>query len=248
MLLTGLDSEFLQYLLAQRFQPGDRLPSLAEISEQTGVGMGKLREQFEVARMLGLVEASPRRGIIRTDYDFLPAVRLSLMVALAIDPKAFEAFGSLRAHLESAYWEEAVARLTDEDKAELRRLVRIAVAKLNQTRIQIPYREHRELHLRIYRRLNNPFVVGLLEAYWEAYEAVELNTYADYGYLQEVWRYHEWIVEAICAGEVDRGKELLIEHMALLNNRGVPVEIPVTPPLRNIVGRAGSQPFTSQHP
>jgi DNA-binding FadR family transcriptional regulator len=68
-------------------------------------------------------------------------------------------------------------------------------------------------------------VVGLLEAYWDGYEAVELNTFADLGYLQAVWRYHDAIVEAICAGEVAEGKRLLTEHMQLLNARGAPMEM-----------------------
>ena len=226
MIADKIDSEFLQYLLAHGHTPGERLPSLNEISEETGLSVGKLREQFEVARMLGLVEASPRRGIVRTGYDFRPGVRLSLMVAMAIDPSNFNAFSSLRAHLETAYWDEAVVLLTEEDLAHLRGLVTSAWEKLGQPRIQIPYQEHRELHLTIFHRLNNPFVVGLLGAYWDAYEAVELNTFADLGYLQSVWRYHARIVAAICDGEYAAGKRLLIEHMQLLSARGAPMELP----------------------
>jgi DNA-binding FadR family transcriptional regulator len=225
MILSQLDSDFLRYLLANGHTPGDRLPSLNEISATTGMSVGKLREQFEVARALGLVDASPRRGIVRTGYDFLPAVRLSLLVALAIDPGYFAAFSGLRAHLETAYWDEAVVLLTEADKERLRELVRSAWDKLSVPRIQIPFQEHRELHLTIYRRLANPFVVGILEAYWDGYEAVELNTFADLGYLQAVWRYHEAIVAAISAGEVVEGKRLLVEHMQLLNARGAPMEM-----------------------
>jgi DNA-binding FadR family transcriptional regulator len=148
------------------------------------------------------------------------------MVALAIDPAHFDAFSSLRGHLETAYWDEAVVLLTEEDLARLRSLVAAAWEKMGQPRIQIPYQEHRELHLTIYQRLDNPFVVGLLGAYWDAYEAVELNTFADLGYLQAVWRYHERIVAAICAGEFAEGKRLLVEHMQLLSARGTPMELP----------------------
>jgi DNA-binding FadR family transcriptional regulator len=209
MILSQLDSDFLRYLLANGHTPGDRLPSLNEISATTGMSVGKLREQFEVARALGLVDASPRRGIVRTGYDFLPAVRLSLLVALAIDPGYFAAFSGLRAHLETAYWDEAVVLLTDEDKERLRELVRSAWDKLSVPRIQIPFQEHRELHLTIYRRLANPFVVGILEAYWDGYEAVELNTFADLGYLQAVWRYHEAIVDCHLRGESGRGQTIV---------------------------------------
>jgi DNA-binding FadR family transcriptional regulator len=226
---SRIDSEFLRYLFVQGCKPGDRLPSLTELSEQTGVSVGKLREQMEVARMLGLIEASPRRGITRTAYDFSPPVRLSLLAALAIDHRYFDAFSSLRGHLEVAYWDEAVVLLTPADCERLCVLVRVALEKLNQPRVQIPYQEHRELHLTIFRRLNNPFVIGLLEAYWDAYEAVELNTYADYAYLQKVWDYHDRMVAAIAAGEHAQGKVLLIEHMKLLSSRGISMESSANP-------------------
>lgn len=222
------DSDFLRYLLASGLQTGDRLPSLQDLSNELNVSVSKLREQMEVARMLGIVEASPRRGIVRTPYTFSPPVRLSLLTALAEDRHHFEQFGSLRAHLELAYWHEAVALLTQEDKQELRDLIVRAQAKLSQPRIQIPAQEHRELHLSIFRRLNNPFVLGLLEAYWDAYEAAELNTYADYSYLCEVWGYHDRIVSAIEEGNMELGRQLLREHMQLLNHRGVAIETPST--------------------
>jgi len=74
-------------------------------------------------------------------------------------------------------------------------------------------------------------VLGLLAAYWDAYEAVELNTYADYSYLQEVWIYHERIAKAIEAGDHAAGKELLIQHMRLIDKMGVAHElsIPTSP-------------------
>ena len=227
MVQSSIDSDFLRYLFENEGKPGDRLPALAELSETTGVSVGKLREQLEVARMLGLVEASPRRGIVRTEYDFLPPVRLSLLAALATERRHFDAFSSLRSHLELAYWDEAVALLQPEDIAHLREQVARAWEKLDHPRIQIPIHEHRELHLAIFRRLNNPFVLGLLEAYWDGYEAVELNTYADYGYLRSVWEFHGRIVEAIVAGDCALGKHLLREHMQLLTSRGVAMEVHV---------------------
>ena len=219
---SQIDSDLLRHVLTEGYQPGDRLPSLNDFSQQVGVSVGKLREQLEVCACSGLVEASPRRGITRTEYAFQPAVRLSLLTAMALDAHAFDQFSSLRGHLEYAYWDEAVA--CDGAVEHLRQLVAEAKVMLNQPRIQIPFREHREFHLSIFKRLENPFVVGLLEAYWDAYEAVELNTYADYPYLQEVWAYHERITEAICAGDIEGSKQLLIEHMQLLSRRGISVE------------------------
>ena len=228
MIVSNIDSAFLRYLLTQGCQPGARLPSLDEISDEIGISIGKLREQFEVARVLGLVEASPRRGIRCLPYEFAPAVRLSLMVALALEPGAFRSFSTLRIHLETAFWDEAVALLTDEDKAHLHELVAQAKAKLNNERAQIPFAEHRAFHLGIFCRLENPFVLGLLEAYWDAYDAVELSTYADYSYLTEVWDYHQRIADALSRQDYTAGKEALIQHMRLIDKLGVAHEISAT--------------------
>jgi DNA-binding GntR family transcriptional regulator len=79
--------------------------------------------------------------------------------------------------------------------------------------------EHRALHLMLFSRLGNPFVKGLLEAYWDAYAAVGLNVFSEYSYLCEVWRYHEGIVEAVIKGDRDEAYRLLVQHTQLLQQR-----------------------------
>lgn len=195
-----IESDFLRYLLAQGCTPGGRLPSLNKISNEIGISVGKLREQLEVARAGGLIEASPRRGIRYTGYRFLPAVRQSLMFGLSLGRRLFDTFSSLRSHLEIAFWDEAASRLTIENQTRLRELVSQAWAKLQEERIEIPHAEHRAFHLTIFQRLDNLFVTGLLKAYWDAYKAVDLNTCADYRYLTSVWGYHEQIAETIGRG------------------------------------------------
>lgn len=196
-----------------------QLPSLNEVSKELGLSVALLREQLEVARAIGLVEVRPRTGIRRLPYSFLPAVRQSLAYAIAVNPAHFILYSDLRIHLEAAYWQDAVSRLTQEDQQELKRLVARAWEKLNGHPIEIPHPEHRQLHLGIYRRLDNPFVLGLMEAYWEAYEAVGLNLYTDMDYLQEVWRYHQQMVDAICDGDYERGYAALLQHKDLLFHR-----------------------------
>lgn len=215
------DSEFLDYIVKHGIAPGERLPSLHEMSVELGVSVGKLREQLEGARVLGLVAARPRRGIECNDYSFTPAARASLMFGLATDERLFRDFGELRNGIESAFWRRAVEALTEEDKSELDEYVGRAWHKLQQSRIQIPHQEHRAFHMTIFRRLDNLFATGLLEAYWDAYEAVELNLYADYDYLTEVWDYHQRIAGAIQQGEYERARLLNEEHLLLLRTRGV---------------------------
>jgi DNA-binding FadR family transcriptional regulator len=212
-------SEFIQYLLANGAP--ERVPPLNELSQELGVSISRLREQLEAAKTLGLVEVRPRTGIRRLPYSFAPAVHHSLAYAIGMDRAYFDAFSDVRNHLESAFWHEAVTLLTVQDHNELQRLMERAWDKLRSPQVKIPHEEHRQLHMAIYRRLDNPFVLGMLEAYWEAYEAVGLNMYADYDYLQQVWNYHQRMVDAICAGDFDLGFEALTEHKDLLYHRPV---------------------------
>jgi DNA-binding FadR family transcriptional regulator len=212
-------SEFMRYL-ATHHEVEDGLPSLKDLSVELRVSLASLREQLEVARALGLVEVRPRLGTRRRSYSFTPAVRQSLSYALALNDAHFHKFAELRRHVESAFWFEAVEKLTEDDQRELQSLVARAWEKLHGTPIQVPHEEHRNLHLLIYRRLENPFVTGILEAYWEAYEAVGLNVFAGgYEYLEEVWHYHQKMVEAICIGDYKSGHEALVAHTDLLYQR-----------------------------
>jgi DNA-binding FadR family transcriptional regulator len=212
-------SEFLRYLAAHP-EAETGLPALTELSRELGIGVATLREQLEVARALGLVEVRPRTGTRRRPFSFAPAVKQSLAYALALNDGHFTAFSDLRNHIEAAYWDEAARKLTPSDKRELQAIIARAHEKLKGSPVQVPHEEHRNLHLLIYSRLENPFVSGILEGYWDMYEAVGLNMYSgDMKYLNEVWNFHARMVRGICDGDYAAGRQALIKHVDLLAHR-----------------------------
>ena len=216
MRLNKLDSTFLRYLVDSQVAPGERLPTLNQIGQELGVSVGKLREQLEIARGLGLVSVRPRVGIVREPFDFSQAVLAGVLFGLGTGEAQFEQFSELRQAIEVDFWETAVRELTPEDKQLLQLLVSKAWAKLKGNPIHVPNEEHRQLHLTIFCRLDNPFVQGMLAAYWDAYEASELTRFSPYEYWLEVWEYHEQIVEAIVRGDFTVGLDLLKAHFDLL--------------------------------
>jgi DNA-binding FadR family transcriptional regulator len=212
-------SEFLRYL-ALHPEAETNLPTLSKLSQELHISVAGLREQLEVARALGLVEVRPRTGTRRLPYSFAPAVKQSLSYALTLNQGYFQKYSELRTHIEVMYWDEAVALLTGEDKNELQNIIATAFEKLRGDPIQVPHEEHRRLHLLIYCRLDNPFVMGLLEAYWDAYEAVGLNMYAGgVDYLETVWDYHKTMVHSICNGNYAAGRKALMTHIDLFAPR-----------------------------
>ena len=216
MLFNKLDSAFLKYLIDQNYEVGDRLPSLQVISDELGISVGKLREQLEVARMLGVVSVRPRLGTQRDAYDFSPAVLASLLFGMGTGDATFEQFSQMRQALETAFWDQAVAQLTPQDKVHLHQLVDQAWLKLRGQPVRVPNGEHRELHLTIFSRLDNPFVKGILSAYWDAYEASELTRFVSYQYWVDVWTFHAQIVDALEQDDFVSGRRLLIEHFSIL--------------------------------
>lgn len=210
--------EYLSTASHTRDNGGPQIPSLKELGAEHHVSIAKLREQLSVARSLGIVDVQPRTGITLLPYSFSPAVKNSLSYALSVDRNYFKDFSDLRRHVEANYWYEAVEKLDSADLGRLKSLVETACRKLGSNPPQLPHQEHRDLHLIIYGKLDNVFVVGLLEAYWDAYEAVGLTQYTELSHLKSVWQYHAQIVDALIAGDMDQGYQLLLEHMDLIKD------------------------------
>jgi len=217
-MLTDL-LEFLEYLALLDEADAQKIPALDMLAKELGINRAALREQVAVARALGLVTVKPRTGTQRLPYAFTPAVKQSLGYAIVQDINNFEKYSDMRAHIESAYFIDAVKALRKEDVQDLKVLIDKAWEKLKGNPPQIPHKEHRNLHMTMYRRLDNVFVIGILEAYWEAYEAIELNIFTNYDYLTKVWTYHTDIVNLIESGEYELARQKLIDHTALISVR-----------------------------
>ena len=221
----SLNSAILDYIIAHQMKPGDRLPTIPQLSQELGVSVSKVREELAVARTLGLVDTRPRVGTQVQPFDFAPAASLSAIYALRLDRAHFHALSQVRASIELSFWHEAVARLTVEDVQALRGLIAAARLKLLQVPVEVPFEEHRSLHLTFFMHLDNPFVQGILEAYWAAYQAFGMGLYAELAYHHEVWDFHERMVDCVARGDFDGGHQALRDHMVLLRYRPEELEV-----------------------
>ena len=215
-------SELLKYLAVIPEASNGRIPPLAELSQELGISTATLREQLEVARMMGIVEVRPKTGIRLQEYSFRPAVTTSVAYAVSQESTNFAAFSDVRKHLEAAYFIEAAQLLSLNDIQALSQIVNHAQDKMQSSFMQIPNHEHREFHLLIFKNLRNVFVTGMLEAYWDLYRAAGLEIYPDVNYLQRIWQYHSLIVDLIRQKDFAKGLNVLLEHMDLIKQRERP--------------------------
>ena len=168
----------VQYIVQQASEcHGDaaRLPPLDKLAEQLGISRGKLREDLLTAQAYGLVEMRPGDGTYVRRFDFYSAIRPLVLYSVAQDKRTFDQYYRVRACLEVAFWDQAVAALDAEDHEELEGILQDAERKLRGTPIEIPHYEHRKLHTLLFSKLANPFVRGIVRAYWDAYEAAGLH-------------------------------------------------------------------------
>ena len=155
-------------------------------------------------------------------YDFSPAVVKSLYCAIKSNKKYFDQYSDLRNQIERSFFIESVKLLNRSDICYMQSIVEKAVNKLNSNQIQIPHQEHRSFHLKIYCKLDNIFVNGLLKSYWDMYELVGLDLFTDLSYLKRVWEYHDRIITMISKGEYKKAYQFLEEHINLIYERENP--------------------------
>ena len=200
-------------------ETASKLPSISTLAHNLGISHGKLREDLIAAQAYGMVEMRPGDGTYIRPFDFYAAIRPAVIYGIACDKHNFDRFYRLRAGIEISFWEEATRKLQPDDFKKLRRICQRAESRLNGEPIEIPHREHRVFHMLIFSRLNNPFVIGLLKAYWDGYETVELHRYFELSYYTEMWDYHRQIVDLLQEGDYQQSQQVLKDHFGILETR-----------------------------
>ena len=209
-------SEFLKYIAEKSSVGENQLPSLSILSKELKISVASLREQLEVARVMGFVEVKPRTGIRWIPYDFTPSLLLSVTYAVTISEDFFEHFRDLRNHLEAAYFLESVSKLERYDIDEMSSIVENAENKMQSIPPQLPHYEHRKFHAIIFSKLSNPFVQSIFTVYWDIYEYQGYAIINDLDYLRRVWHYHDSVLASIKSNNINHALDLFMEHKDLI--------------------------------
>jgi DNA-binding FadR family transcriptional regulator len=216
-------SVFLKYLAKQACSGNERLPSLTALSHELGISVASLREQLEIARVLGFVEIRPKTGIKWLPYDFAPSIMLSSAYAIEISSTYFDQYRDLRNHLEAVYFYEAVSLLRKNDIEQMFKIIDSAEAKIGRTPPITPHREHRDWHLLLFSHIENIFLDGILSVYWEIYENQGYAYVSDPVYLRNVWFYHRKITEQLALTNYSDAYQIFLEHKDLIKSSPRPV-------------------------
>jgi len=220
---SGYLSDFLLYLAKLSDSGINRLPSLNDLSKELRISVASLREQLEIARVLGFVEVKPKTGIKWLPYNFAPSILVSSAYAIEMSPIYFDQFRDMRNHLEAAYFFEAVSLLTPDDIQKMFFIIREADKKIDGKPPKSPNNEHRDWHLLLFSHIDNVFVNGFLSVYWEIYQMQDYAFISDSVYLRNVWAYHKKITEQLSLSDFSNAFQSFMEHKDLIKLSPKPV-------------------------
>lgn len=203
-----------------RLEPGDSLPPERELATAFGVSRVTVRDALRVLEVLGLVQI--RVGSAGGAFVTAPSPEVlgqSLSNILAVRSYAPEEVAELRLILEVGIMDLVLERITGDDIAELRVLCERAAERLDagdyNSALSISF------HSRLAACARNSAISMLSVAFagplsMATVRAQEARGDAHRKTVEE----HRVIVEALSAGDGDRAREHLIEH--LLRGRVAP--------------------------
>ena len=117
-----VENSLREYFTENAFKPGDPLPNELEIAQKLNVSRNVVREALSRLRMLGMIDARPRRGMIMAQPDLLAGLEKVLNPFLLSKSNLQDIF-ELRLILEMGIAELLFARKTQKDLDELEVIV-----------------------------------------------------------------------------------------------------------------------------
>ncbi|HUW14993.1 MAG TPA: FadR/GntR family transcriptional regulator [Anaerolineae bacterium] len=210
-----------EFIVANRLQAEDPLPTEAQLSDQLGVSRAAVREGLRSLESLGMIYS--RRGEGRFVRDFnLDPVFDNLRYSVLSDTNDVQEIMEVRLRLEAGFIGDAIAAMTPETLAQLRD--HIAQMRINALSGEYFLDRDLEFHAALYRPINNPVLDRLLDIFGTIYESLRGSLLMTRDTIAEV-RNHEEILQAIEAGDVELARRRLRNHFGGIMSRLVEAEI-----------------------
>lgn len=198
-----------EYIVQNRLQPGDRLPTEELLASQLGVSRTAIREALRGLEALGMLGAQQGLGRVILHFSFEPILE-NLSYGFAFLNSTILQITEIRKALDAYFVEQAMARLTDDDLARLAGIVEAMKARKANNQSMEP--EDYSFHALLYERCGNPLARQLFEITWQARSAALDQPAA----LQEMppgtAAEHEELLHAIRAQDVERARRIIVGH------------------------------------
>lgn len=150
-LVDQVEQDLIDYFKENKFSIGSTIPNEIELASALGVARGVLREALSRLKMIGMVEARTRRGMIITEPSLLGPMRRTINPSMLSDETMLDLLG-FRIALELGIIDDLFDYMTPEDLDELAEIVRIGEVTENN---EYATRSEYEFHTKLYQIVGN---------------------------------------------------------------------------------------------
>ncbi len=110
------------YIIDNKLEPGDRLPSELELSDSLGISRNIIREGMRYYRTLGIIESRPKVGAVVARLQPKDAFG-GYLPFIEHDPRGISEAAEMRMALECGSAPLMTAKITDEEISKLEKLL-----------------------------------------------------------------------------------------------------------------------------
>lgn len=213
-----IEEQIRSAILSGELAGGDRLPSEAELARMFNVSRNTVREALRSLETQSLIRKIPGAGggsfVQSVDHRSLRNVlQESMRNLVQLGSIHYDELAAMRQFLEVPSVRLAAKNGTDEDVADLRRIVELQrAATLDDP--SIPDLDM-EFHSKIAEASGNRLLRTFVQALHRETEPVlYLDLSPEVG--RTAWRQHNEIVRAIAAHEADEAERAIVEHLEYL--------------------------------
>ena len=207
-----LADALLEHILATDLQPGDRLPTEAELGRQFEVSRTVVREAVRSLAARGVVDVRPGAGLTVSRVDPSMASELLRLVVRGSTGLTYDRVHEVRRTLEVELARLAAERATDEEIASLERIHAAQVAAYDD--IPLAARIDVTFHRTIAAMTRNELFVIMLDSLSDVMLQVRLQAMPTPGDQEDGLREHEAIIEAIKGREPAAARRAMSDHLS----------------------------------
>lgn len=199
---------FQQWIAAEGFQPGDRLPGEVELAERFHVSRSTIREIIIHLSFLGILERTTRRGTFLKRPDCLD-IGETLAFQLQIAGYGFEELKQTRLLLETSQIPLLIRRITPEKLEELNDIIGRMATSDPEEADQLDLQFHLTLMEATGNRILKIFGQVLILMFDRKYRTKFLNPAA----IRKSVGDHRAMLKALSEGSESRLTELIRQHI-----------------------------------
>lgn len=159
-------TEVKRYIEEHRLGGGDALPSEATLCQELGMSRATLREGLKALESLGIIRTRHGEGVFVAHFSFDPIVH-NLPYSIAAQGASLRDLLEVRTALEVGMISQIAQRVGPADVAALRQLAQRMLER--SERGESFAQEDRAFHAALFQCLGNPFLLSLVDLFWQVF-------------------------------------------------------------------------------